>query len=40
VAEARLRSGGALNPLKVYRDLDVRNELVRKRGAVTIATGL
>jgi L-rhamnose isomerase/sugar isomerase len=40
VAEARLRSGGALDPLKLYRDLDVRNELIRKRGAVTIATGL
>jgi L-rhamnose isomerase/sugar isomerase len=40
VAEARLRSGGALEPLKVYRDLNVRNELIRKRGALTIATGL
>jgi L-rhamnose isomerase/sugar isomerase len=40
VAEARLRSGGALDPVKLYRDLDVRNELIRKRGAVTIATGL
>jgi L-rhamnose isomerase/sugar isomerase len=40
VAEARLRSGGALNPLKVYRDLEVRNALIRKRGAVTVATGL
>jgi L-rhamnose isomerase/sugar isomerase len=40
VAEARLRSGGALDPLKVYRDLEVRNALIRKRGAVTVATGL
>jgi L-rhamnose isomerase/sugar isomerase len=40
VAEARLRYGGALNPLKVYRDLEVRNALIRKRGAVTVATGL
>ncbi len=40
VAEARRRAGGALNPLKLYRDLQVRNELIRKRGAVTVATGL
>ena len=40
VAEARRRAGGALEPLKVYRDLHVRDELIRKRGAVTIATGL
>ena len=40
VAEARRRAGGALQPLKLYRDLQVRNELIRKRGAVTIATGL
>jgi L-rhamnose isomerase/sugar isomerase len=40
VAEARLRTGGALDPLKLYRDLDVRNDLIRKRGAVTKATGL
>jgi L-rhamnose isomerase/sugar isomerase len=40
VAEARLRDGGAFNPLKVYRDLEVRNALIRKRGAVTVATGL
>ena len=40
VAEARRRAGGALNPLKVYRDLQVRNELIRKRGAVIVATGL
>jgi L-rhamnose isomerase/sugar isomerase len=40
VAEARRRAGGALDPLKVFRDLAVRNELIRKRGAVTVATGL
>lgn len=40
VAEARRRAGGALDPLKVFRDLEVRNELIRKRGAVTVATGL
>ncbi len=40
VAEARLRAGGALDPLKMFRDLNVRKELIHKRGAVTVATGL
>ncbi len=40
VAEARLRAGGALQPLAAYRDLQVRAGLVRERGAKTIATGL
>ncbi len=40
VAEARLRSGGAINPLECYRSLNVRKELIRERGTKTIATGL
>lgn len=40
VAEARLRAGGALDPLSIYRSLDVRGELVKERGAMSIATGL
>ncbi len=40
VAEARLRSGAALDPLKTYRELEIRNALIRKRGAVTVASGL
>ena len=40
VAEARLRSGGALNPLQVFRNLKVREHLIGERGAVTMATGL
>ena len=40
VAEARLRDGGALDPLKVYRSKEVRNQLISKRGEKTIATGL
>ncbi len=40
VAEARLRSGGALDPLSLYRSLHVRESLIKERGAVTIATGL
>lgn len=40
VAEARLRSGGALNPLAVYRAEQVRQQLIRQRGATSVATGL
>lgn len=40
VAEARLRSGGALNPLAFYRNKKIREQLILKRGAKTITTGL
>ena len=40
VAEARLRSGGALNPLAVYRKEEVRENLIKQRGLKTVATGL
>jgi L-rhamnose isomerase/sugar isomerase len=40
VAEARLRAGAALSPLTLYRDSEVRKELIRNRGNQTIATGL
>ncbi|WP_035671406.1 TIM barrel protein [Flavobacterium sp. 83] len=40
VAEARLRSGAALNPVGLYRDLAVRKELINERGFKTVATGL
>jgi L-rhamnose isomerase / sugar isomerase len=40
VAEARLRSGGALDPLRLFRELGVREQLVRERGRKTVATGL
>ena len=40
VAEARLRTGAALGPLKLFRDLKVRENLVRERGSKTVATGL
>jgi len=39
VAEARLRAGAALSPISLYRDLEVRNNLVNHRGK-TVATGL
>jgi L-rhamnose isomerase/sugar isomerase len=40
VAEARLRSGGALAPLELYRKLGLRQQLVKQRGQKTVATGL
>lgn len=40
VAEARLRNGGALHPLQAFRELKVRDTLIKERGANTIATGL
>lgn len=40
VAEARLQSGGALDPLKLFREQKVREQLVKERGAKTQATGL
>lgn len=40
VAEARLRSGGAINPLQFFREEKIREELTKERGTNTIATGL
>ncbi|SHL23227.1 L-rhamnose isomerase / sugar isomerase [Chitinophaga jiangningensis] len=40
VAEARLLDGGALQPLAVFRAAEIRKNLVKERGAVSIATGL
>jgi L-rhamnose isomerase/sugar isomerase len=40
VAEARLRAGGAIQPLALYRQLNVRQKLIGERGTKTIATGL
>jgi L-rhamnose isomerase/sugar isomerase len=40
IAEARLRAGGALDPLAVFRQTKVRETLVRERGKTAIATGL
>lgn len=38
--KARLNAGGAINPIKAYRELDLRNHLIAERGKHTIATGL
>jgi L-rhamnose isomerase / sugar isomerase len=40
IAEARTRSGGALQPLQLFRNLKVRDELIKERGKITVATGL
>ena len=40
VAEARLRAGGALDPLAFYRQQNVRETLIKERGMKTLATGL
>jgi len=40
VAEARQRSGAALQPISLFRELGVRKQLVNERGLKTVATGL
>ncbi|MGM9510439.1 sugar isomerase [Larkinella sp. GY13] len=40
VAEARRRSGGALQPLALFRQFNIRQQLIGERGLKTIATGL
>jgi len=40
VAEARLRSGGALAPVELFRSLQIRAQLIQERGLLTMATGL
>src|SRR5678815_5601444 len=39
VAEARLQSGGALDPLQLFRSIKVRDQLIKERGK-SVATGL
>ena len=38
--EARLRSGGVLNPIAAYRAFQIRKQLISERGKTTVATGL
>ena len=40
LAEARLRNGAAMDPVAMYRKLDVRNKLIEERGLNSAATGL
>jgi L-rhamnose isomerase/sugar isomerase len=40
LAEARLRAGGALDPIRTFRALGVRRQLIGERGMKTVSTGL
>ncbi len=40
LAESRIRMGGAINPLYSFRQLQVRDNLIRERGLKSVATGL
>ncbi|MBO9617865.1 MAG: sugar isomerase [Niabella sp.] len=40
VAEARLKAGAALDPIGLFRQLQVREQLLKERGANAVATGL
>lgn len=40
IREARLKRGGAIEPIKSYRELFLRKALIEERGKHTIATGL
>jgi L-rhamnose isomerase/sugar isomerase len=40
IAEARLKAGAALEPIQLFRELNVRKQLISERGAKTVATGL
>jgi L-rhamnose isomerase/sugar isomerase len=40
VAEARLRAGAAISPIDIFRNSQIRKELIAERGLKTIATGL
>jgi L-rhamnose isomerase / sugar isomerase len=40
VAEARIRNGATINPMQLFRNLNVREKLIGERGLKTIATGL
>jgi|TARA_B100000768_G_scaffold49736_1_gene48527 L-rhamnose isomerase/sugar isomerase len=38
--KADLNTGRTMSPIKAYRELDLRNQLIGERGKHTIATGL
>ncbi|WP_377979803.1 sugar isomerase [Aquirufa esocilacus] len=40
VAQARLELGGALDPIALFRQAKMREQLIKSRGAKTVATGL
>ena len=40
VAEARLRIGGAIDPVQLFQENEIRSQLIAERGLNTVATGL
>ncbi len=40
VAQARLQSGAAMQPIQLFREEKVREQLIKERGEKTVATGL
>lgn len=38
--EARRSAGGALDPIRLYRELEIRKSLIEERGIGSLATGL
>lgn len=40
VAEARMRAGGAIQPIALFRALKIRDKLIKNRGSKSVATGL
>jgi L-rhamnose isomerase/sugar isomerase len=40
IAEASLMAGGSIDPIGTYRSLNVRANLIKKRGLNTVASGL
>ena len=40
VAEARLRNGGAIAPMEVYRSVGYRRAMIDERGLASVASGL
>lgn len=40
VGQSRIQNGAAANPMKLYRELGIRDHLIGERGSDTVATGL
>jgi len=40
VEHARQAAGGAFDPIRLYRELNIRENLIKERGQTTVATGL
>ena len=40
LAESRLRSGGSIDPSSFFRSQKIREDLIKRRGKTSIATGL